>query len=1292
VGPGAVVADRFQCLALAGAGGMGSVYRALDRETGATVALKLLHDDASAAALRERFLREAELLFALRHPAIVRYIAHGVADSRPFLALEWLDGEDLAARLGRGPLSVAETLALARRVADALAAAHARGVVHRDIKPSNLFLRGGAVGEVVVLDFGIARLGGGLRPSTRTGVIMGTPGYMAPEQTRGERDLDARADVFSLGCVLHECLTGRPPFVGDHVMAVLAKILLEEVPRVSEQVPDVPPALDDLVARMTAKPAADRPADGAALARELDALAHAVAASPPSRPRLPALTGHERRLLAVLIAGAPDDGASMATAPTLGPTDTQETDQLVAAVRPFGARLDRFGGGAALVALEARGSATDLAARAARCALALRPLLPRAAIAVATGKAVVTGDVPIGEVIDRAATMLGHLGGGGPAPGAIFLDETTAGLLDARFDIGGEPSGLVLRGEREPAETPRLLLGRPTPVVGRDRELAALEAIYAECAAEPSAQVVLVTAPAGLGKSRLRTELLRRLRERDEPPEVWIARGDPMATGVPLGLLGQVVRRTLGQVPGEPLELRRQKLRARVGRHTLGDELPRVVEFLGELAGTPFPDDDSVQLRAARADAALMSDQMLRAWLRWLGAECRERPLVLVLEDLHWGDAVTVKFVDAALRTLAEQPFMVLALARPEVRDVFPSLWSGRGLQEIQLRELARKPAERLVRKVLGDDAPDAVVARLVERAGGNAFYLEELIRAAAERRDDTMPETVLAMVQSRLESLPEERRRVLRAASVFGDAFFEPAVAELLGARAGAVLPSALALLAEEEYVARRAESKLPGVAEYVFRHDLVRQAAYGALTDADRALGHRLAAGWLARHAAAPPAVIADHLRLGRAGAEAAAWYARAAEAALVASDHAGALAYAARGIEAGADGGELARLRAAQAEAHYWRSEYVDAERHALAGLEILEPHTAGWYALAYHLSQASGMLSHHEALGRLARQLGPAPAPVPDGWLRAAAGTAVYLYFAGLNAEGAALLARLEQAVAATTPGPLAEAKLHAARSIAALLAGRRHDSFLGEQRAAEAYRSAGNHAGALEHEGNVAYMYILFGDYRRAEEELRRVVSGCDAAGLTGVAAGAKQNLVMTLARLGRFDEAIAVADEALPALQTSGNARLETFARIYRAIAFEEHGQPARAEAEARTAMTIAGAVSSVLGYAHAVLARAMLAQARADEALAEAERGMAMLAHVGHLEEGEEYLRLVHAEALFAAGREAEARAALAAAHTRVLAGAERIPDPALRATFLEGVPEHARILALTRRATGPG
>ena len=268
--PGEMLGERFRIERLAGTGGMGAVYRAEDLATGGRAAIKVM--GVQSASGGERFLREGVVLAELSHPCVVRYIAHGLTPvGSPFLAMDWLEGEDLFERLGRSGLDAGESLAIARRVCEGLAVAHARGIVHRDIKPSNLFLVGGDPAATKIIDFGVARVEAGATMLTRPGTSLGTVGYMAPEQAMEATDVDARADFFALGCVLYECLTGRPAFAGRPA-AVLVKVLRDHPQKPSEVRAGLEASVDELVARLLAKDREARPRDAAEVLRALDSL------------------------------------------------------------------------------------------------------------------------------------------------------------------------------------------------------------------------------------------------------------------------------------------------------------------------------------------------------------------------------------------------------------------------------------------------------------------------------------------------------------------------------------------------------------------------------------------------------------------------------------------------------------------------------------------------------------------------------------------------------------------------------------------------------------------------------------------------------------------------------------------------------------------------------------------------------------------------------------------------------------------------------------------------------------
>ena len=272
-----------------GQGGMGVVFRALDHATNRKVAVKTFLSDAADDVARAR--REAMAVALLDHPNIVRYVAHGVTKhGRLYLAMEWLDGTTLAERIDRVGLSVVEAVSVARQVAGALATSHDAGLLHRDVKPTNVFLLRGDPNQVKLIDFGVARFGMVATSLTLTGTAMGTPGYMAPEQVRGKRELSPATDVFSLGVVLYECAAGRYAFTGANQAALMAKVVFAHPAPLHRHCPEAPDELVSLVEWMLAKDPAKRPADGNALAAELEKLPPI-----PAGPRRAFCTDNEAR-------------------------------------------------------------------------------------------------------------------------------------------------------------------------------------------------------------------------------------------------------------------------------------------------------------------------------------------------------------------------------------------------------------------------------------------------------------------------------------------------------------------------------------------------------------------------------------------------------------------------------------------------------------------------------------------------------------------------------------------------------------------------------------------------------------------------------------------------------------------------------------------------------------------------------------------------------------------------------------------------------------------------------------
>jgi eukaryotic-like serine/threonine-protein kinase len=1288
VQPGQTIVQRFLIEREIGAGGMGTVFSARDLETKEKVAIKRL--DIKTKNDSERFAREAVVLAELRHPGIVRYVAHGRTDSgEDFIAMEWLEGKTLADRLVEGPLSLLETVQLGSRVAAALGEAHKHNVVHRDIKPPNLFLPDGDIARVKLLDFGVARVTGLTATDstmTRTGAVIGTPGYMAPEQARGEKELDSRADLFSLGSVLFQCLTGKAPFQGPNIMAVLAKILLEEAPRLREVRIDVPAPLDELIARMLAKEPSGRPQKVEEVAAALSAISFGDLESgsgtfptirdhdAPTKP--PSLGDAEQRILCVVLAGdlTGTDDTYTPGAPSTGRKD------LGTVVRELGGVLDPLVDGSVLVHFAGSGAATDLAAYGARCALAIRQFFADSPVVMATGRGEVSRRMPVGEVIDRAARTLETA----PAGPHVRIDAVSAGLLELKFDVEADAAGWYLVREREGVTGVRTLLGKPTKLVGRDRELVTLEATFNEVAEEPVARAVMMTGAAGMGKSRLLHEFLKRTRAKDEPPLILGARGDVHRSSSAFGMLATALRREAGISEGEAIEGQRIKLAERVGLHLDPADRARVTAFLGELTNIAFNDDQYEGLRAARADAMLMGDAMRTAWLDWLGAELEQRPLLFILEELHECDLPTIRFVEAALKRFTDAPLMVLGLARPSVKERFPKLWSGTDPLEVNLGPLTKRATEKLIKQVL--DVPQETVDLIIERGEGNPFIIEELVRAVAAGRGGELPDSVLGMVQARLDDLGPQAKRVLRAASVFGNTFWRGGILALLGGSDSTSSVSEwLDDLMQREIITRSLRSSFPGENEFNFGNATVRDAAYAMLTERDRKLGHRLAGQWLEASGQRDAIALASHFDKGGENDKAIGFYLRAAEQALEGNDFAAVISCAERGVALGAQLEMLGRLELTRAIAHYWSAEVESTIKAAEQASLHLPQGTAGWYRAVNEVLASLLRAGDVERLGEWIDRAASAP-PAADGvnaQVICLARTAEHLLLLGHYDLSEKLFARVDEAASGKELEPLTLARVHRGRARRALHHGDPAAYANGLQAAYQTFEQAGDLRNACNERMNMGFALAELGEYEQARQALESARSAAEKMNLETVIGWADNNLGNVLS-LSDLEQAKRVEQRAIDAGVEQGDPRLESGSRVYMSAILHRMGDHAGALKEAERAVELSENVVSLKTVALAAEARALLALGRIDQALEAAEEAMAHLETLGGLEEGEALVRLVYGEALDAADREEAAVAAIRTARDRLYARAARISNVAWRATFLDRVPDHARTLEL--------
>lgn len=1042
---------------------------------------------------------------------------------------------------------------------------------------------------------------------------------------------------------------------------------------------------------MLAKDPADRPADAGAL---LTALAE-LGPLEEDDGRIvhdtvlvgaEALATVEQQLVGLVLASASPNSEALDM--TVGMMqETHQTQTLRGELAAFGTKAEWLADGSLVVCISGMSSVFDQALQAARCALLVRSRLPDSVVVLTMGRAVVSDRIPVGEVISRAAHLM-QLHTGDQEAAGVRLDALSCQLLGERFAIQHVGGLSLLQGEKHQQDDLRPLLGKPTPCVGRDYELLLFERTLSVCIEEAQSMEILVLAAPGVGKSRLRHEFLRRILPQFPDLRVMIGRGDPMTAGSPYGLLSQAVINLCEIKRGEPEAHRQRKLQERVAQVIPAAEQARVTVFLGELCGVHFPDAAYPSLASARVSPKVLADQIVMAFLEWLRAETESGPVLLVLEDLHWGDALTIQLVHQALAALRELPLMVLSMARPEVQDLFV-LPSSERRQTLRLKGLNRQACGRLVEEVLGDKVDAETRKQIVDRADGNALYLEELIRAVSEGNKDELPETVLAMLQARLMRLSLPLRRLLRVASIFGLTFWDGAVRALLGFEQQSVDVSArLDELVTLEFVKPHPRSRFPVEREYSFRHPLMRDAAYGLLSDADRRLGHLLAGRYLEDRGEQDAGVLAEHYFQANEQERAAAFFLRAAQASVDRSDLAGALLRAERGLTCKPSpqlrGGLLAML----SEVHTFRDNWEPAYAIGMEAFGLLQPGTRTWTRLTCRLLVMTS--TRADRRGQFEQLVGAlcTTTPEPDArtayveamsWLTTAFGS---LGMRDHALQFRTLMNQVAQSIADSDP--IARAWMSfGCTTVARMLTHDPWQCLLLAEQAASAFTQGGDRRHMAHANSYVGLALSELGLLERAERVLRDALALTIELDEKLQAAAARVYLAIVLLRRGDEEgraEAISLCQSVLA--EPSGNFFFVAIGRTALAQAHLDMGQLAEAESEARRSIELLALFPTVRQHPESILSACLLQSGRSAAAREVAESALAHAeTHGGY---GELKIRLAVVKARRGDGDEQGADAALRAAVAQMMDRAATVADVTVRARYLADVAECRELLAL--------
>ncbi len=876
---------KYEILDKVGAGGMGLVFKAQDTKLKRIVALKFLPLDLMRdQEYYQRFIQEAQAASMLEHPNICTIHEIDETDTgQCYMAMTYYEGGTLRQKVESGPLTVDQSLDIAIQVAHGLSKAHSHSIVHRDIKPANIIVMDD--GLAVILDFGLAKLSNQTR-LTRQNTILGTVAYMSPEQASG-RDVDQRSDIWSFGGVLYEMLTGHIPFDGDNEQAVIFGILKKPPIPPTDYNPDIPSDFEKIILRCLHKITTQRYQSVDDLLSDLESLRssrlfkkHETAASAPRKSGIQ--KDSELRQATIMLVRI------MGYTKLREKSDVEEAAALMQSCyeicssvdEKYGGRINKIEEDTLQFSFGVPQAIEDAPQKAVNAAIEIRANLlrfnqeevPEIPLNVRIG--INTGSVIVGAI------------GTGPTQDYFVMGDTVnvaSGILDAARDgqiivgpLTHKHTGVdfrysalapvALEGAEAPVSIYELLsikqkVHRAQPakeriiqseMVGRDQELDKL-LDHVRKAVNLEGSILSVIGEAGIGKSRLMAEF----KQKAGRTQVNILEGRAISIGRNLSFFPviDILKNWAGiQEQDDPSKSFHKLETAVLDAYPEG--LAEVLPFIATLMGLKLPSEYEARLKGIEGEAL---EKLILVNLRKLIIKvARAKPLVFILEDLHWSDSSSLDLLKALFRVAEEHPVLFINVFRPNYEDTSERLLNSVRArfyhlhEEICLESLDQDNSEQLLRNLLKIEGfPPRLMKRISGITGGNPFFIEEIVRSlidqeAVEVKDGRfqvtkkidqveIPSTIDEVLLSRIDRLDDETRSLLRVASVIGRNFFYKILADVAD-----TLPDIDDKLFHLKNIQLILERKSLQEVEYLFKHALAQEAAYKAILSKQRQALH--------------------------------------------------------------------------------------------------------------------------------------------------------------------------------------------------------------------------------------------------------------------------------------------------------------------------------------------------------------------------------------------------------------------------------------------------------------------